>query len=84
MAKTFSINTYNNAEGALSKGTRLTVSESGVDTVIGIPSKDTYDSAKRTVLVDIIEAETSSTLTADEKTSLNTTITSYTFADDLN
>lgn len=83
MAKTFSINRYNNPEGELSKSTRLNVIDGETTTVIGIPSKSTYDSGQRSVLVDIIEAAISSTLTEDEKSSLNTTITNYTFEDDL-
>lgn len=83
MAKTFSINTFNNVEGNLSKSTRLTVVDGETTTVIGVASKALYDSEQRSVLVNMIESATSSTLTVDEKSSLETTINSYTFIDSL-
>ncbi len=83
MAKTFTINKYNNAEGNPSKGTRLHVIDGETTTEIGIAGKALYNSDLRDTLVSIIESNTSSTLTEDEKTSLNTTITSYTFDADL-
>lgn len=83
MAKTFSINRYNNGDGNLTKSTQLSVVDGETTTVIGIPGKSLYNVSLRDTLVGIIESETSSTLTEDEKTTLNTTITSYTFDTDL-
>lgn len=84
MAKTFSINRFNDAEGNQSQSTQISVVDGETTTTIGIPTKSTYDSEKRDVLIEIIENDTSSTLTEEEKTTLNNTITSYTFDDDLN
>ena len=83
MAKTFSINTYTNVEGELSKSTQLTVVDGETTTVIGIAGKAMYDNEQRNVLINYIEDKTSSTLTEDEKASLETTINSYTFLDSL-
>ncbi len=84
MAKTFSINRFNDAEGNQSQSTQLSVVDGETTTTIGIPAKSTYDSENRDLLIEIIENDTSSTLTEEEKTTLNNTITSYTFDDDLN
>jgi len=83
MAKTFSINRYNNADGNQTKSTQIRVVDGETTTIVGIPAKSFYQSDRRDMLISNIETQTSSTLTEDEKTALDNTITSYTFDADL-